>query len=199
MVCSVTWHCRGCCQGAGLLQKLHLAVLPSMGSGTAWAGCQCKAGLAEQDLLCSTLYGKSSFKDEAGEAVCLAALHAGTWQCPWQGRALSIRGCAQQHLFASLSSAAMFSVSLQACGSGGTTAGLALGLHLSGSKAKLHSFGVCDDPDYFNSYVQELIDGMGAQGEAKEVCEQPQWLPICGGRANPCKVMHSRLPACKVV
>eukprot|EP00891_Asterochloris_glomerata_P006303 jgi/Astpho2/6303/Aster-08353 len=37
----------------------------------------------------------------------------------------------------------------KACGSGGTTAGLALGLHLNGSKARLHSFGVCDDSDYF--------------------------------------------------
>ena len=43
-------------------------------------------------------------------------------------------------------------------------------MHLSGSKAKLHSFGVCDDPAYFYSYIQELIDGMGAQGETKEVC-----------------------------
>ena len=71
-----------------------------------------------------------------------------------------------------MSSATMFFVSLQACGSGGTTAGLALGLHLSGSKAKLHSFGVCDDPQYFYNYVQELIDGMGAQGESQEVCAQ---------------------------
>ena len=71
-----------------------------------------------------------------------------------------------------MSSAPMSFVSLQACGSGGTTAGLALGLHLSGSKAKLHSFGVCDDPEYFYNYIQELIDGMGVQGETKPVCAQ---------------------------
>lgn len=37
-------------------------------------------------------------------------------------------------------------VCLQACGSGGTTAGLALGNYLSGATAKIHAFAVCDTP-----------------------------------------------------
>uniref|UniRef100_A0A0E0CS38 D-cysteine desulfhydrase n=1 Tax=Oryza meridionalis TaxID=40149 RepID=A0A0E0CS38_9ORYZ len=47
-----------------------------------------------------------------------------------------------------------------ACGSGGTIAGLALGSKLSSLKAKVHAFSVCDDPGYFHSYVQDLIDGL---------------------------------------
>ena len=50
----------------------------------------------------------------------------------------------------------------QACGSGGTAAGLALGLHLSGLGCKLHAMGVCDDPDYFYNYMGGLLEGMGA-------------------------------------
>lgn len=34
---------------------------------------------------------------------------------------------------------------LQACGSGGTTAGIALGVHLSGLGLNVHAYGVCDD------------------------------------------------------
>ena len=44
----------------------------------------------------------------------------------------------------------------QACGSGGTTAGLALGNHLSGYGARVRAYGVCDDPDYF----YRVIDGL---------------------------------------
>lgn len=50
---------------------------------------------------------------------------------------------------------------MQACGSGGTAAGLALGLHLSGLPWKVHAMGVCDDPDYFYSYIDGLLKGMG--------------------------------------
>ncbi|KAH9316534.1 hypothetical protein KI387_025161, partial [Taxus chinensis] len=49
-----------------------------------------------------------------------------------------------------------------ACGSGGTTAGLSLGSHLSSLKAKVHAFSVCDDPDYFYDYTQGLLDGLNA-------------------------------------
>ncbi|KAL3143275.1 hypothetical protein ABBQ38_002120 [Trebouxia sp. C0009 RCD-2024] len=52
-----------------------------------------------------------------------------------------------------------------ACGSGGTAAGMALGLHLSGLGCKLHAMGVCDDPDYFYNYLGGLLEGMGATQE----------------------------------
>ena len=49
----------------------------------------------------------------------------------------------------------------QACGSGGTAAGMAVGLHLSGLRCRLHAMGVCDDPQYFYDYIDGLLKGMG--------------------------------------
>lgn len=49
-----------------------------------------------------------------------------------------------------------------ACGSGGTTAGLALGFHLSQCGLRVRSYGVCDDPDYFYDYIDGLFEGIGA-------------------------------------
>ncbi|KAL0039953.1 hypothetical protein WJX77_012639 [Trebouxia sp. C0004] len=48
-----------------------------------------------------------------------------------------------------------------ACGSGGTAAGMALGIQLSGLGCKLHAMGVCDDPQYFYDYIDGLLKGMG--------------------------------------
>ncbi|XP_047265546.1 bifunctional D-cysteine desulfhydrase/1-aminocyclopropane-1-carboxylate deaminase, mitochondrial, partial [Capsicum annuum] len=48
------------------------------------------------------------------------------------------------------------------CGSGGTVAGLSIASRLSGLKAKVNAFCICDDPDYFYEYVQELLDGINA-------------------------------------
>jgi len=53
-----------------------------------------------------------------------------------------------------------------ACGSGGTTAGLALGVHLSGWGARVHGYGVCDSPNYFYDYIDGLLEGLGADPEA---------------------------------
>ena len=50
----------------------------------------------------------------------------------------------------------------QACGSGGTTAGIALGNHLSGMGARVHAYGVCDDPEYFYGFIQDILNDMGA-------------------------------------
>ncbi|KAG2450414.1 hypothetical protein HYH02_004916 [Chlamydomonas schloesseri] len=50
-----------------------------------------------------------------------------------------------------------------ACGSGGTTAGLALGSHLSGLRARVHAYGVCDTPSYFYDYVDGLFRGLGLE------------------------------------
>lgn len=54
-----------------------------------------------------------------------------------------------------------------ACGSGGTATGIALGLalaHADGSRGaapKVHAVGVCDDPDYFYSFVSTIAGEMG--------------------------------------
>lgn len=50
----------------------------------------------------------------------------------------------------------------QACGSGGTSAGLALGSWLSGLRARVLAFGVCDTPDYFYDHVDQLCAELGA-------------------------------------
>lgn len=54
---------------------------------------------------------------------------------------------------------------MQACGSGGTTAGIALGNHLSGLGLRVHAYGVCDDPAYFYGFCDGLLAGLGATPE----------------------------------
>ncbi|KAB5531724.1 hypothetical protein DKX38_018394 [Salix brachista] len=56
-----------------------------------------------------------------------------------------------------------------ACGSGATIAGLALGSWLGSLKAKVHAFAVCDDPDYFYNFVQDLIDGLKAGVDSHDI------------------------------
>ncbi|KAI5382419.1 hypothetical protein KIW84_070011, partial [Lathyrus oleraceus] len=56
-----------------------------------------------------------------------------------------------------------------ACGSGGTIAGLALGSSLSTLKARVHAFSVCDDPDYFHNFVQDLLDGLKAGVNSRDI------------------------------
>eukprot|EP01012_Entosiphon_sulcatum_P064708 TRINITY_DN9353_c0_g1_i1.p1 TRINITY_DN9353_c0_g1~~TRINITY_DN9353_c0_g1_i1.p1 ORF type:complete len:371 (-),score=54.82 TRINITY_DN9353_c0_g1_i1:10-1101(-) len=58
-----------------------------------------------------------------------------------------------------------------ATGSGGTAAGIALGVHLSGLQAKVHAIGVCDDPDYFYDYIQGIANGMGFSGSARDLIQ----------------------------
>ena len=55
-----------------------------------------------------------------------------------------------------------------ATGSGGTTGGISLGVHLcSEVDAKVHGFSVCDSPDYFYKYIDErVIDEMVKSGAA---------------------------------
>lgn len=57
-----------------------------------------------------------------------------------------------------------------ACGSGGTAAGITLGIALAfgaadgvdpGKMPIVHAMGVCDDPEYFYDYVAEIADEMG--------------------------------------
>ncbi|XP_065850335.1 bifunctional D-cysteine desulfhydrase/1-aminocyclopropane-1-carboxylate deaminase, mitochondrial [Euphorbia lathyris] len=56
-----------------------------------------------------------------------------------------------------------------ACGSGGTIAGLSLGSWLGNLKAKVHAFSVCDDPDYFHSFVEGLTDGLTARVNSYDI------------------------------
>ncbi|KAK7279284.1 hypothetical protein RJT34_24331 [Clitoria ternatea] len=56
-----------------------------------------------------------------------------------------------------------------ACGSGGTIAGLSLGSSLSTLKARVHAFSVCDDPDYFHNFAQDLLDGLKAGVNSRDI------------------------------
>jgi D-cysteine desulfhydrase family pyridoxal phosphate-dependent enzyme len=42
-----------------------------------------------------------------------------------------------------------------ACGSGGSVAGLAAGVAAAGLPARIHAYGVCDDPAYFEAFVRD--------------------------------------------
>uniref|UniRef100_A0A7S1CYU7 Tryptophan synthase beta chain-like PALP domain-containing protein n=1 Tax=Cyclophora tenuis TaxID=216820 RepID=A0A7S1CYU7_CYCTE len=53
-----------------------------------------------------------------------------------------------------------------ACGSGGTAAGIALGLAMCESLSpQVHAVGVCDDPDYFYDYVAGIAEEMGLESD----------------------------------
>ncbi|KAG6584431.1 putative D-cysteine desulfhydrase 1, mitochondrial, partial [Cucurbita argyrosperma subsp. sororia] len=60
---------------------------------------------------------------------------------------------------------------VEACGSGSTVAGLALGSWLSTLKAKIRAFSVCYDPDYFHKLVQGLLDGLHAGVDSHDIVE----------------------------
>lgn len=73
----------------------------------------------------------------------------GTW-----GYVEAVREIAQQLEAGQAGGADGFDDVIMACGSGGTTAGVALAAQLSGMKAKVHGYGVCDDEEYFYEYIQ---------------------------------------------
>eukprot|EP00527_Entomoneis_sp_CCMP2396_P007761 CAMPEP_0198144928 /NCGR_PEP_ID=MMETSP1443-20131203/19633_1 /TAXON_ID=186043 /ORGANISM="Entomoneis sp., Strain CCMP2396" /LENGTH=420 /DNA_ID=CAMNT_0043808423 /DNA_START=122 /DNA_END=1384 /DNA_ORIENTATION=- len=63
-----------------------------------------------------------------------------------------------------------------ACGSGGTAAGIALGIALAFAQdpekiPTVHAIGVCDDPDYFYSFVAQIANEMGLVVESDETAE----------------------------
>jgi D-cysteine desulfhydrase len=55
-----------------------------------------------------------------------------------------------------------FSDITMACGSGGTTAGIALGNYLSGLNLRVSAYMVCDDQGYFEWYIDNLFKELGA-------------------------------------
>ncbi|OGV45494.1 MAG: hypothetical protein A2X46_00390 [Lentisphaerae bacterium GWF2_57_35] len=50
-----------------------------------------------------------------------------------------------------------------ACGSGGTAAGLSLGVKRSGWPVRVHAVNVCLHADYFHKKVASIVQGMGAE------------------------------------
>lgn len=56
-----------------------------------------------------------------------------------------------------------------ACGSGGTAAGISLGIKLSQYPAKVHAINVCDDADYFYGVIQRIFSELGSSYEPEEV------------------------------
>lgn len=58
---------------------------------------------------------------------------------------------------------------VQACGSGATTGGLALANHLSGYGAKVIGYGVCDSEDYFYDFIDGLFRDLGADVAARDI------------------------------
>eukprot|EP00879_Flechtneria_rotunda_P019724 GHRR01020725.1.p1 GENE.GHRR01020725.1~~GHRR01020725.1.p1 ORF type:complete len:184 (+),score=80.96 GHRR01020725.1:487-1038(+) len=54
-----------------------------------------------------------------------------------------------------------FDIIASACGSSGTTAGLALGNQLSGFSAAIRAYSVCDEPEYFYREIDGLLLDLG--------------------------------------
>jgi 1-aminocyclopropane-1-carboxylate deaminase/D-cysteine desulfhydrase-like pyridoxal-dependent ACC family enzyme len=65
-------------------------------------------------------------------------------------------------------------VLLQACGSGATLGGLALGNALSGYGSEVIGYGVCDDEDYFYDFIDELYTGLGSTLNASDILTMVQ-------------------------
>ncbi|CAI5469853.1 unnamed protein product [Closterium sp. Yama58-4] len=79
----------------------------------------------------------------------------GTW-----GYMEAVREIEQQLSRGEAGGASGFDDIAMACGSGGTSAGLALGVHLSALSSRVHAYSVCDSPGYFYDYIQGLLDGV---------------------------------------
>jgi D-cysteine desulfhydrase family pyridoxal phosphate-dependent enzyme len=55
------------------------------------------------------------------------------------------------------------------CGSGGTAAGLSLGISLAGLSTRVHAVNVCDDAAYFYGRVGEILEELGATGSSQDL------------------------------
>eukprot|EP00271_Cylindrocystis_brebissonii_P000238 TRINITY_DN10294_c0_g1_i1.p1 TRINITY_DN10294_c0_g1~~TRINITY_DN10294_c0_g1_i1.p1 ORF type:complete len:519 (-),score=78.47 TRINITY_DN10294_c0_g1_i1:574-2130(-) len=88
----------------------------------------------------------------------------GSW-----GYVEAVRELEQQLQNGEAGGATAFDDIVMACGSGGTTAGIGLASHLSSVKAKVHGFGVCDDQDYFYTFIQGLLDGMNCGLQVRDL------------------------------
>eukprot|EP00854_Cymbomonas_tetramitiformis_P007640 gene7640-9101_t len=79
-----------------------------------------------------------------------------------------------------------------ACGSGGTTAGIALGVHLSDIKARVHAYGVCDSPEYFYNYMNGILRGLGSDLDSRTLveCKQAKGRGYAENTEEELKVMQ---------
>lgn len=71
------------------------------------------------------------------------------------------------------------------CGSGGTAAGLAIGVHLSKIKTKVHAIGICDSPQEFYEVIHSLSVDLGLKGHDGSnlsIDEVKTWLNIYDGQ-----------------
>ena len=67
-----------------------------------------------------------------------------------------------------------------ACGSGGTAAGLSIGIKLAGLPTKVHAVCVCDSPEYFYKHIEETAIALGIN---LDIVGKPQeWLDIYPGQ-----------------
>ncbi len=66
-----------------------------------------------------------------------------------------------------------------ACGSGGTAAGLSLGVALSGLRARVHVVNVCWDADHFYARVDAILRELGAPHAARDI------LHVIDGHVGP--------------
>ena len=91
---------------------------------------------------------------------------------------------------------------MQACGSGGTTAGLALGNHLGGMGATVHAYGVCDDEEYFYDFIDGLYKLLGATPDRIGRLAGLPWVPrtpakpqlFCQAGMKPGQMYNSAQP-----
>ena len=69
---------------------------------------------------------------------------------------------------------------VHACGSGGTAAGLSLGLHLADSPIRVHPVNVCWDPPHFYKRMSDIFADMGT-GTVAAVLEPSELVDMLDG------------------
>ena len=105
--------------------------------------------------LCELLAARLRLQGKKPYVVPVGGSNAlGTW-----GYLEAIKEVQEQSMSA-FSTDAYFTDLAMACGSGGTTAGIALGARLSGMNPRVHAYAVCDDEDYFYTHADSLLAGL---------------------------------------
>lgn len=67
-----------------------------------------------------------------------------------------------------------------ACGSGGTAAGIAIGVRLAGHRTVVTAIGVCDTPQIFYDHIRDTAAELGVS--TAEFGEPESWLRIYDGQ-----------------
>ena len=106
-----------------------------------------------------------------GEAVCARLRAAGRrpFLIPVGGSSAAgtlgyIEMVAEMQAQAAAAGLAPFTDVALACGSGGTAAGVALGVALAGLAARVTAYMVCDDEAYFSEHISALCAELGVAG-----------------------------------